>query len=42
MRAHDGGAGWSNAELLADVKANTGASLRIVQLVQEGFAQLQP
>ena len=34
--------GWSNAELLADVKVNTGASLRIVQLVQEGFAQLQP
>src|SRR5215831_4343342 len=33
---------WSNAELLADVKVNTGASLRIVQLVQEGFIQLQP
>jgi len=34
--------GWSNAELLADVKVNTGANLRILQLVQEGFAQLQP
>jgi len=34
--------GWSNAELLADVKVNTGASFRIVQLVQEGFVQLQP
>ena len=34
--------GWSNAELLADVKVNTGANLRILQLVQEGFVQLQP
>jgi intracellular sulfur oxidation DsrE/DsrF family protein len=33
---------WSNAELLPDVKVNTGANFRIVQLVQEGFIQLQP
>jgi intracellular sulfur oxidation DsrE/DsrF family protein len=34
--------GWSNAELLPDVKVNTGANFRILQLVQEGFVQLQP
>ena len=34
--------GWSNAELLPDVKVNTGAAFRIVQLVQEGFVQLEP
>ena len=34
--------GWSNAELLPDVKVNTGANFRIVQLVQEGFIQVQP
>lgn len=33
---------WQNAELLPGVKVNTGANFRIVQLVQEGFVQLQP
>jgi intracellular sulfur oxidation DsrE/DsrF family protein len=33
---------WTNAELLSGVKVNTGANFRIVQLVQEGFIQLQP
>jgi intracellular sulfur oxidation DsrE/DsrF family protein len=33
---------WYNAELLPNVKVNTGANFRIVQLVQEGFVQLQP
>lgn len=33
---------WTNAELLSGVKVNTGANFRIVQLVQEGFVQLQP
>jgi intracellular sulfur oxidation DsrE/DsrF family protein len=33
---------WSNAELLPGVKVNTGANYRIIQLVQEGFVQLQP
>jgi intracellular sulfur oxidation DsrE/DsrF family protein len=33
---------WSNAELLPNVKVNTGANYRIVQFVQEGFVQLQP
>jgi intracellular sulfur oxidation DsrE/DsrF family protein len=32
----------SNAELLPNVKMNTGANYRIVQLVQKGFVQLQP
>jgi intracellular sulfur oxidation DsrE/DsrF family protein len=34
--------GWSNADLLPNVKVNSGANYRIVQLVQEGFVQLQP
>ena len=33
---------WVNAALLPGVKVNTGANFRIVQLVQEGFVQLQP
>lgn len=33
---------WQNAELLPGIKVNTGANFRIVQLVQEGFVQLQP
>jgi intracellular sulfur oxidation DsrE/DsrF family protein len=33
---------WRNAELLPGVKVNSGANFRIVQLVQEGFVQLQP
>ena len=34
--------GWVNADLLPDVLVNTGANLRIVQLVQDGYVQLQP
>ena len=34
--------GWGNADLLPDVKVNSGANFRIVQLVQAGFVQLQP
>jgi intracellular sulfur oxidation DsrE/DsrF family protein len=34
--------GWSNADLMPNVKVNSGANYRIVQLVQEGFVQLQP
>lgn len=33
---------WINSELLPGVKVNTGANFRIVQLVQEGFVQVQP
>jgi intracellular sulfur oxidation DsrE/DsrF family protein len=33
---------WVNAELLPGVKVNSGANFRIVQLVQEGYVQLQP
>jgi intracellular sulfur oxidation DsrE/DsrF family protein len=33
---------WTNADLLPKVKVNAGANLRITQLVQEGFVQLQP
>jgi intracellular sulfur oxidation DsrE/DsrF family protein len=34
--------GWVNADLLPDVAVNSGAEPRIVQLVQDGFVQLQP
>ena len=33
---------WINSDLLPDVKVNTGGNLRITELVQEGFVQLQP
>jgi intracellular sulfur oxidation DsrE/DsrF family protein len=33
---------WINSDLLPGVKVNTGGNLRIVELVQEGFVQLQP
>jgi intracellular sulfur oxidation DsrE/DsrF family protein len=34
--------GWGNADFLPGVKVNAGANFRIVQLVQDGFVQLQP
>ncbi len=34
--------GWVNADLLPGVKVNGGAVLRIVQLVQDGYVQVQP
>ena len=33
---------WTNADLLPNIKVNAGANLRITQLVQEGYVQLQP
>lgn len=33
---------WTNADLLPSVKVNAGANLRITQLVQDGYVQLQP
>ena len=38
MKAH----GWSNEDLLPGVKVNTGAVGRLIQLVQEGYIQIQP
>jgi thiosulfate dehydrogenase len=38
MRAH----GWSNDDLLPGVKVNEGAVGRLVQLVQQGFVQIEP
>ena len=34
--------GWVNAELIPGVKVNAGANFRIVELVQEGYVQIQP
>jgi intracellular sulfur oxidation DsrE/DsrF family protein len=34
--------GWSNADLLPGVAVNSGANFRIIQLVQDGFVQIQP
>jgi intracellular sulfur oxidation DsrE/DsrF family protein len=34
--------GWINSDLLPEVKVNTGANLRLVQLMQDGFVSLQP
>lgn len=33
---------WSNADLLPNVKVVSGANYRILQLVQDGYVQLQP
>jgi|SRR5579871_4639638 len=34
--------GWTNDNLLPDIRVNGGGIPRIVQLVQEGFVQIQP
>ncbi|MGO9174477.1 MAG: DsrE family protein [Rhodomicrobium sp.] len=34
--------GWVNADLLPGVKVNGGAILRIVELVQDGYVEVQP
>lgn len=34
--------GWVNANLLPGVKVDTGGNLRLIQLVQDGYVQLQP
>ncbi len=34
--------GWVNADFLPGVKVDGGATLRIVQLVQDGYVQIQP
>ena len=33
---------WVNVDLLPGVKVNTGAVIRLIQLMQEGYAQIQP
>ena len=33
---------WGNADLLPGVKVTTGANMRTIELVQDGFVQLQP
>lgn len=33
---------WTNADLLPGIKVNSGANFRIVQLVQDGYVQIQP
>ena len=33
---------WTNADFLPGVKVNAGANLRLVELMQSGFTQLQP
>lgn len=38
MKAHN----WTNADLLPDVKVNAGAVARLIDLVQEGYVQIQP
>jgi intracellular sulfur oxidation DsrE/DsrF family protein len=38
MKGHN----WVNEDLLPGVKVNSGAVARLVQLVQEGYVQIQP
>ncbi|MHB8894135.1 MAG: DsrE family protein [Candidatus Geothermincolia bacterium] len=38
MGAHN----WINEDLLLGVKVNTGAVIRLIQLNQEGYVQIQP
>jgi intracellular sulfur oxidation DsrE/DsrF family protein len=35
-------AGWTNADLIPGARVNTGANFRIIELVQDGFVQIQP
>ena len=34
--------GWRNDDVLPTIKVNTGANFRIIELVQDGFVQIQP
>jgi intracellular sulfur oxidation DsrE/DsrF family protein len=34
--------GWSNGDLLPGVKVTTGAVVRLIQLAQQGYVQVQP
>ncbi len=36
------GNGWGNADLLPGVKVDTGAVIRLVQLQQQGYAEIHP
>ncbi len=36
------GNGWANKDLLPGVKVNTGAVIRLVQLHQQGYAEIHP
>ena len=38
MKTHQ----WGNDDLLPDIKVNSGAIGRLIQLVQQGYVQLQP
>ncbi len=38
MKGHN----WTNENLLPDIKVNGGAVARLIQLVQEGYVQIQP
>ena len=38
MKSHN----WVNEDLLPGVKVNTGAVIRLIQLTQEGYVQIQP
>lgn len=38
MKAHS----WGNDDLLPGIKVNTGAVIRLIQLTQEGYVQIQP
>ena len=38
MKAHS----WGNEDLLPGIKVNTGAVIRLIQLTQEGYTQIQP
>ena len=34
--------GWTNSDLIPGAKVNTGANFRIIELVRDGFVQIQP
>jgi intracellular sulfur oxidation DsrE/DsrF family protein len=34
--------GWTNTDLIVGARVNTGANFRIVELVQDGYVQIQP
>jgi intracellular sulfur oxidation DsrE/DsrF family protein len=34
--------GWRNADLLPGIKVNTGANFRLIELIHQGFVEIQP
>jgi hypothetical protein len=34
--------GWRNPDVLPEIKVNSGANFRLIELVQQGFVEIHP